>query len=73
MAGVRGDFNDDWSYEVSANYGKLKEKTRIFGNVNTQRYLLAKDAVDVGVFNGGPANGNIVCRAQLDPTIMRYR
>src|SRR4029079_2745117 len=47
-------------YEVSLNYGKLKEKTRIFGNVNTQRFLLAKDAVDDGT-------GNIVCRAKIDP------
>ena len=60
VTGVRGDFNDDWSYEVSLNYGKLKEKTRIFGNVNTQRFLLAKDAVDDGT-------GNIVCRAKIDP------
>ncbi|MCF2514107.1 TonB-dependent receptor [Sphingomonas sp. G124] len=68
VGGVRGDFNEDWSYEVSLNYGKLKEKTRILGNVNLQRYLLAVDTVDEGVFNGGPANGNIVCRSKLDPT-----
>ncbi len=67
VGGLRGDFNDDWSYEVSLNYGKLKEKTKILGNLNMQRYLLALDAVDEGVFNGGPANGNIVCRSQLDP------
>jgi len=67
VGGVRGDFNDDWQYEVSLNYGKLKEKTTILGNVNTQRFLLGLDAVDEGVFNGGPANGNIVCRSQLDP------
>lgn len=62
VGGVRGDFNDDWSYELSANYGQLKEKNRIFGNVNQQRYLLAIDAVR------NPANGQIVCRAQIDPT-----
>jgi len=67
VGGLRGEFNDDWQYEVSLNYGKLKEKTRILGNVNSQRYLLALDSVDEGVFNGGPANGNIVCRSQLDP------
>ena len=60
VAGVRGDFNDDWSYEVSANYGKLKENTRILGNVNMQRFLLALDAVDDGT-------GNIVCHSQIDP------
>ena len=60
VGGLKGDFNDDWSYEVSLNYGKLKEKTQILGNVNTQRYLLALDAVDDG-------SGNIVCRSQIDP------
>jgi hypothetical protein len=67
VGGVRGDFNDDWNYEVSLNYGKLKERTDISGNVNTQRFLLSVDTVDEGVFNGGPANGNIVCRSKLDP------
>jgi len=71
VGGVRGDFNDDWNYEVSLNYGKLKERTDISGNVNTQRYLLALDTVDEGVFNGGgydgAPNGNIVCRSKLDP------
>ncbi|HTK58259.1 MAG TPA: TonB-dependent receptor [Sphingomicrobium sp.] len=67
VGGLRGDFNDDWSYEVSLNYGKLKERTDISGNVNTQRYLLALDAVDEGLATGGPANGHIVCRSQIDP------
>ena len=44
-----------------------EEKTKILGNLDVQRFLLAMDAVDEGVFNGGPANGNIVCRSQLDP------
>lgn len=61
VAGVRGDFNDDWSYEVSANYGRFTENTAINGNVNLQRYLLATDAVR------DPGTGNIVCRAQIDP------
>ncbi|HEX8669186.1 MAG TPA: TonB-dependent receptor [Allosphingosinicella sp.] len=68
VGGVRGDFNEDWSYEVSANYGLFKEKTKILGNVNLQRYLLAIDAVDEGLATGGAANGHIVCRAQVDPT-----
>ena len=33
---------------------------RILGNVNLQRYLLALQPIDDG-------NGNIVCRAQVDP------
>lgn len=68
VGGVRGTFNDDWGYEVSANYGEFKESTRILGNVNLQRFLLAIDAVDQGLVQNGVANGNIVCRATVDPT-----
>ncbi|MGF7147971.1 outer membrane receptor protein involved in Fe transport [Sphingomonas zeicaulis] len=61
VVGVRGDFNDTWNYEISANYGEFKERNLIQGNVNTQRFLLAQDAaVD-------PATGQIRCRAQIDP------
>lgn len=67
VGGIRGRFNDDWNYELSANYGEFREKTRILGNVNLQRFLLAIDAVDAGVAAGGAANGQIVCRAQVDP------
>ncbi|WP_416611867.1 TonB-dependent receptor domain-containing protein [Sphingomonas sp. MJ1 (PH-R8)] len=62
VGGFRGTFNDDWNYEVSANYGEFKERTRVLGNLNTQRFLLAADAVR------DPATGNIVCGSQLDPT-----
>ncbi|MFC4294538.1 TonB-dependent receptor domain-containing protein [Novosphingobium tardum] len=60
VIGVRGDFNDDWNYEVFANYGEHKEKNIIAGNVNIQRYLLGLDTTR-------DANGNIVCRSQLNP------
>lgn len=68
VGGLRGDFNDDWKYEVSVNYGEFQERTRVLGNVNVQRQLLALDAVDQGLFQNGVANGNIVCGSQLDPT-----
>ncbi|WP_380781937.1 TonB-dependent receptor domain-containing protein [Sphingomonas sp. R86520] len=57
VGGVRGDFNDDWHYELSGNYGEFHEKTKVLGNLNTQRALLALDAVT------GP-NGQIVCGSQ---------
>lgn len=60
VAGLRGTFNDDWSYELSANYGRFSENTFVGGNLNVQRFLLAIDAVRA-------PNGNIVCRSQLDP------
>jgi len=68
VGGVRGKFNDTWSYEVSANYGEFDERNEILGNVNLQRFLLAIDAVDQGKATTGVANGNIVCRATVDPT-----
>lgn len=59
VGGVRGDFNDDWNYELSVNYGEHRENNLISGNVNTQRYLLALDTTR-------NAAGQIVCRAQVD-------
>lgn len=59
VLGVRGEFNDDWSYEISANYGEHKESNTIIGNVNRQRYLLAIDSVR-------DSSGNVVCRSKLN-------
>ncbi|MBT2133030.1 TonB-dependent receptor [Croceibacterium sp. LX-88] len=61
VGGLRGTFNDDWQYEVSANYGKMKEKTSTYGFLDRQRFMLALDG---GV---DPVSGQIVCRAQFDP------
>jgi outer membrane receptor protein involved in Fe transport len=61
VGGVRGDIGSSWNYEVSLNYGQLKERTKIKGNLDTQRMLLAMDAVR------DPASGNIVCRSQINP------
>jgi outer membrane receptor protein involved in Fe transport len=60
VVGIRGDFNDDWNYEISANYGQHREHNRIISNVNVQRYLLGLDTVR-------NAAGQIVCRSQVDP------
>ena len=64
VGGLRGDFNDDWKYELSVNYGEHKERNLIRGNVNVQRYLLALDSTT-------DANGNIVCRSQVNPAAAR--
>jgi outer membrane receptor protein involved in Fe transport len=61
VGGVRGDFNDDWNYEVSLNYGHLKERTEILGNLDVQRFLLGMDAAR------NPTTGQIQCRSQFDP------
>lgn len=62
VGGVRGQFNDDWTYEMSASFGRLRERTKILGNLNVQRYLLAVDAAI------NPSNGQIECRSRFDPS-----
>jgi outer membrane receptor protein involved in Fe transport len=61
VGGVGGTFNDDWKYEVALNYGEFKEKTKVLGNLNQQRFILAMDSVR-------NTAGQIVCRSQIDPT-----
>lgn len=70
VGGIQGDFNDDWHYEVSLNYGHFKSKNietndlRIFDlNGNPDGFLLAIDA-------RRNAAGQIVCgvNADADPT-----
>lgn len=67
VTGARGTFNDDWSYEVSLNYGKFKEDKTTFGFLDRQRFMLSLDAADEGLVRTGVANGHIVCRSQVDP------
>ena len=61
VVGVRGDFNDDWNYELSVNYGEHRERATILGNVNVQRFLLGIDSTR------DPTSGQIVCRSRLNP------
>jgi outer membrane receptor protein involved in Fe transport len=61
VAGLRGDIGSNWNYEVSGNIGSLHERTKVLGNLNIQRFLLANDPVV------NPATGQIVCRSQIDP------
>lgn len=70
VGGVEGTFNDDWTYEISLNYGRLKTKMRSLNNLvlfdedgNDDGFLLALDATR-------NAAGQIVCRvnADADPT-----
>ncbi|NIJ08801.1 outer membrane receptor protein involved in Fe transport [Sphingomonas vulcanisoli] len=61
VGGVRGDFAETFHYEISANYGEMKERTKVIGNLNGQRFLLAMDSAR-------NAAGQIVCRSQIDPS-----
>lgn len=59
VLGANGQLTDNWTYEASVNWGEFKERTKVLGNLNVQRFLLAMDsALD--------ANGRIVCRSQID-------
>jgi outer membrane receptor protein involved in Fe transport len=61
VGGLRGTFNDDWSYEVSVNYGKFTEDTTVAGFIDRQRFSLSMDA------GRNPVTGAIQCRSQFDP------
>jgi outer membrane receptor protein involved in Fe transport len=67
VGGLRGTFNEDWNYELSANLGKFSEKTTTFGYLDRQRFLLSIDSADQGEVLTGTPNGNIVCRSQVSP------
>lgn len=60
VAGVTGTFNDDWSYEISGNYGRLETFYRTNGNILTGRFANARDAVR------NPTTGQIVCSINND-------
>ena len=62
VGGLRGTFNNDWSYELSANYGSFSETADMRGFVNRQRFVLSLDA---GL---DPATNTIKCRSQYDLT-----
>jgi len=61
VGGLRGTFNSDWSYEISANYGQMNQTTTTYGYVDKQRFLLSFDA------GRNPVTGQIQCRSQFDP------
>jgi outer membrane receptor protein involved in Fe transport len=60
VVGARGEIADGWRYEASANYGEFHERTKVLGNLNVQRFLLAMDSTR-------NAAGQIVCRGVTDP------
>lgn len=61
VVGARGNFNDDWNYEISANYGKFKQEVTTYGFLDRQKFLLSLDS------GRNPVTGQIQCRAQFDP------
>ena len=61
VAGLRGTADNGWTYELAANYGEFQERTKVLGNLNMQRFILAMDSTR-------NASNQIVCRSQIDPT-----
>ena len=61
VLGARGTFNEDWSYEISGNYGRFDQTQVTSGFIDRQRFSLAMDAG----FN--TATNTIQCRSQFDP------
>ena len=52
VGGIRGDFNEDWNYDLSFNYGEFKGRGRSINNLklfdlagNLDGFLLASNAV----------------------------
>jgi outer membrane receptor protein involved in Fe transport len=79
-AGAKGDFNDDWRWNVSLDYGENKriqsvDNNRIQANFygpetnTTSPNYHAGGAVDAVV---DPATGRIVCRSTIDRTDPTY-
>ena len=62
VVGLEGSFNDVWSYEVSANFGKFEREMIDREEMIGDRFFAAIDAVT------DPVTGEAVCRSDLDPT-----
>ncbi|MEM1396998.1 MAG: TonB-dependent receptor, partial [Pseudomonadota bacterium] len=61
LAGVKGEFNETWSYEISANYGEFELRVSDNNRIQLDRQFAALDAVV-------DPDGNIVCRSDLGGT-----
>ncbi len=61
VVGARGDINANTNFEVSYVYGRTSVRNRYIGDILTDRFYAAIDAVR------GP-NGQITCRVNVDPT-----
>ncbi|MCC5996108.1 MAG: TonB-dependent receptor [Oceanicaulis sp.] len=61
VAGLQGDLDNGWSWEVAANFGQFTNTSKFRNTVLLDRFFAAIDVV-------ADANGNPVCRSDLDPT-----
>ena len=61
VVGARGDLNERTNFELSYVYGRTTVKNRYVGDILTDRFYAALDAVI------DPVTGQATCRANLDP------
>lgn len=65
VLGLSGEIGTNWNWDLYYQYGRNdRHQFSRYSRVNTE-FQYGLDAVDEGLFNGGPANGNIVCRETL--------
>ncbi len=63
VAGIEGEFNDGWKYELAINRGEFTRDTTDNNYVLLDRFFAAIDAV------ADPVTGDPICRSDLDPSI----
>ena len=61
VAGLEGEFENGWSYEANANYGRYNWERSQTGSVIIDRFFAGLDAVT------DPNTGQPACRADVDP------
>lgn len=66
-AGLTGGFLSEYTWELYYTHGEGRTKQTSFGNVNSQRFYAAADAIAAPPDNArGIVAGTIVCRAALE-------
>ena len=61
VGGIEGDWPNGWTYGLSVNHGRYRQRTERTGQVIVDRFFAAIDAVT------DPATGEPACRADVDP------
>lgn len=61
VAGLNGEWDNGWTWEVSGNYGQFDLEFEDGNRLIVDRWFAAIDAIDDG-------NGNVICRSDIDPT-----
>jgi iron complex outermembrane recepter protein len=68
VLGLDGKLGSNSRFEFSYTYGETAAHFLELDYRVADRYYAALDAVDEGLYLGGPANGNLRCRIDLEPS-----